>query len=59
MNTAGKAVAKGIKVHSVHAILKGVKWTNNLTALEAAEGRYLTLMHCHNARAEWKKSYPD
>lgn len=39
--------------------MKGVKWTTNLTALEAAGGRHLTLKHCHNAGAEWKKAYPD
>lgn len=59
MNTAGKAVAQDFEVSSVHSNLKGVKWTNNLTALEAAGGRHLTLKHCHNAGAEWKKTHPD
>ena len=59
MNVVGRAVATGWEVSSIHSNMKGVKWTTNLTALEAAGGRHLTLKHCHNAGAEWKKAYPD
>ena len=59
MNAAGMAVAQGWEVCSVHSNMKGVKWTKNLTALEAAGGRHLTLKHCHNAGAEWRKAHPD
>ncbi len=59
MNAAGLVVASGWEVASVHSNLKGVKWTSNLTALEAAGGRHLTLKHCHNAGADWKKANPD
>ena len=59
MNAAGLAVAQGWEVHSVHSNLKGVKWTHNLTALEAAGGRHLKLIDCHNAGTEWKKAHPD
>ena len=37
MDTVGGAVAAGWEVYSVHRNIKGVKWTSNLTALEAAE----------------------
>ena len=50
MNAAGKAVAQGWEVHSVHS---------NLTALEAAGGRHLKLTDCYNAGTEWKKAHPD
>ena len=59
MNAIGLAVAQGWEVASVHSNIKGVKWTNNLTALEAAGGRYLNLHHCHNAGAAWRKVHPD
>ena len=59
MKIAGKVVSQGVDVCSVHSILKDVKWTNNLTALEAAGGKHLNLKDCHNAGAEWKKAHPD
>ena len=59
MNIAGKAVSQRYEVHSVRSNLKGVKWTENRTALEAAGGRHITLKHCHNAGTEWKKAHPD
>ena len=43
----------------VHRVMKGVKWTANLNALEAADGKYLNLMRVHNAGAEFKRAYPD
>ena len=59
MDVAGKAVAAGWKVASVHDNMKGVKWSGNLTALQAAGDRYLKLLDCHNAGIEWKKVNPD
>ena len=59
MTAAGEAVAKGWQVASIYSNLRGVKWTANLSALEAAGGKHLKLLHVHNAGAEWKKSHPD
>lgn len=55
MSAAGKAVASGWEVASIHSNLKGVKWSHNLTALEAAGGKHLTLQHCHNAGVQSMK----
>ena len=59
MKAAGLAVAGDWDVASVHSNLKGIKWSSNLTALEAAGDRNLMLKHCHNARVDWKKTYLD
>ena len=59
MTAAGEAVSKGWQIASIYSNLRGVKWTGNLSALEAAGGKHLKLLHCHNAGAEWKKSHPD
>ena len=59
MNVAGQAVATGWEIASIFSNLSGVKWTSNLTALEAAGSRHLKSKHCHNAGAEWKKAHPD
>ena len=59
MDAAGRAVATGWEVASIFSNLRGVKWANNLTALEAAGGKHLKLLDVHNAGAEWKKVNPD
>ena len=59
MNAANMAVAQGWEVFSVHSNPKGVKWTNNPTALEAAWVRHLKLKQHHNARTDWNKGHPD
>ena len=59
MGIAGEQVAQGYEVAWVHRVLKGVKWTANLNALEAAGGKYLNLMRVHNAGAEFKRAHPD
>ena len=59
MHAAGEAVSKGWQIASIYSNLRGVKWTANLSALEAAGGKHLKLLHCHNAGAEWKKTHPD
>ena len=59
MNAAGLAVAAGWEVASIHSNIKGVKWSSNLTALEAAGGRHLTLKQYHNGGTDWKNAHPE
>ena len=59
MTAAGEAVFKGWQIASIYSNLRGVKWTVNLSALEAASGKHLKLLYCYNAGAEWKKTHPD
>ena len=49
----------GEQVAWVHRVMKGVKPTANLNALEVAGGTYLKLKGVHNAGADFKRAHPD
>ena len=59
MGVANNAVATGWKISSVHDNMKGVKWTGNLTTLQAAGGKHLKLLNCYNVGIKWKKANSD
>ena len=59
MGVVDEQITQEYEIAWVHRVLKGVKWTVNLNALEAAEDKYLNLMRVHNAETEFKRAHPD